>query len=107
MIYAIGVAFVLGYALKWLSGLEEIRYLRSELKVAHAQIAHAVINENAVMPARYVEPEPLKPLSAALQDTVNQWEGADTRAEIEADIRRAQAEGYSEAAIVKQFGGGA
>ncbi len=105
MTYVIGVLIgaVLMYLLRW----EEVRYLRSELKVAHAQIAHAVINENAVMPARYEEPEPLKPLSAALQDTVNQWEGAEIRAETEAEIRRWQAEGYKEAAIVKQFGGGA
>ncbi len=99
---AIGLA--LGALATWLIQRDELKYLRSELKVAHAQIAHAVIQEGATVPPRYEEPAPIEPLSEALRSVVNEWEGADSRATQEAKIRQWQAEGYGEEAILRQYG---
>ncbi len=106
MIYVALAAFVAGYALKWLSGLEEIRYLRAELKQTHNQIAHAVIQERAIIPPREEPVEPIKPLSKKLQEAVDQWEDADSRAVEEAKIRQWLAEDWGEKAILRQYGGG-
>ena len=100
----LAAGLILGAVSTWLVTRGERLYLRDELKVAHAQIAHAVIQERATIPARYEEPEPLEPLSKALQDAVDQWESPDSRATEEAKIRRYLAEGYGEPAILRQYG---
>ena len=100
---AIGLA--LGALGTWLLQRAELKYLRAELKVAHAQIAHAVIQEGATIPPRFEEPEPAKPLSKKLQAVIDEWESADSRAIKEAEIRQYQAEGYGEEAILRQYGG--
>ena len=95
---------ILGALATWLLQRTEIKYLRDELRVAHAQIAHAVIHEGAEIPARYEEPEPIKPLSQELQACVDQWEDVDSRAIEEAKIRQWQAEGWGTEAILRQYG---
>ena len=100
---AIGLA--LGALATWLLQRDERKYLRDELKVAHAQIAHAVIQEGATMPPRFEEPEPVKPLSKGLQGAIDEWESPESRAIEEAKIRHYQAEGWGEEAILRQYGG--
>ena len=82
---------------------EEIKYLREELKVAHAQIAHAVIQERAVIPERVEPPEPIEPLSKELQECVDQWDTVESRAVEEHKIRGWQAEGWDIKTILRQY----
>lgn len=89
---------------KWVD-LGELEYLRNALKMAHAQIAHAVLKEGATVPPVHEPTPPPEPLSKALQDAVGEWEGAEAQASTEAKIRQWLAEGYGEAAILKQLGG--
>ena len=63
MIYALTAGLLRGALATWLLQRTEIKYLRDELRVAHAQIAHAVMSEGATIPARYEEPEPVEPLT--------------------------------------------
>ena len=105
MIYVAIASFVAGAVLAYLSRLEEIRYLRAELKSAHNQIAHAVIQEHAIIPPREEPIEPIKPLSDKLQETVAQWEGAEAQATTVAAIRKHLSDGYSEKAIINMYGG--
>lgn len=104
MIYALVAGLVVGYGLAYLGYREERRYLRDELKVAHAQIAHAVLHDHALIPPR-VEPMPApEPLSGTLQAVVDEWESPDTRATVEQQIRGWLAEGWGETAILRQYG---
>lgn len=100
----LAVGLIAGAVATWLVHRGELQYLREELKAAHAQIAHAVLQEGATIPPRIEEPEPLPPLSNALRDLVDQWESPESRAIEEAKIRQWQAEGYGEAAILRQYG---
>ena len=104
MIYVAAAGLILGALATFLLQRTEIKYLRDELRVAHAQIAHAVIHEGAEIPARYEEPEPIKPLSQELQACVDQWEDVDSRATEEAKIRQWQAEDWGTEAILRQYG---
>ena len=99
---AIGLA--LGALATWLLQRDERKYLRDELKVAHAQIAHAVIQEGATIPPRFEEPEPVKPLSKTLQAVIDEWESPDSLATKEAEIRHWLGEGWGEEAILRQYG---
>ncbi len=83
---------------------EELGYLRTELKVAHAQIAHAVIEEKAQIPMRLEEAPEQKPLTKELQDCVDQWEGAESQAVEESRIRGYLHEGRGIDAIKRQYG---
>ncbi len=100
---AIGLA--LGALATWFLTRDERKYLRDELRVAHAQIAHAVIHEGATVPPRFEEPEEVKPLSKALQATVDEWESPESRATKEAEIRHWLGQGWGEEAILRQYGG--
>ena len=100
------VAFVIGMLISLHATYSEIRYLRDELKGTHAQIAHAVLKEGAVVPPLTEEIEPLKPLPSELQAVVNEWEGADSRLIEETKIRAWMAEGYGIAAILRQYTAG-
>lgn len=104
MIYALAGGLVLGVLLTWLVHRDELKYLRTELRVAQAQIAHAVIHQQAVIPPRTEEVEPLEPLSGALKEVIGQWEGAESQAVEEYKIRGYIAEGWGEAAILRQYG---
>lgn len=104
MIYVAAAGLILGALATWLLQRTEIKYLRDELRVAHAQIAHAVMHEGAEIPARYEEPEPIKPLTSELQACVDQWEDADSRATEEAKIRQWLAEGRLVKSILRQYG---
>jgi hypothetical protein len=107
VIYALAAGLVVGYVLAYLGHREERAWLRDELKIAHAQIAHAVIQDRAVIPARYDPPEPEPPLAAELQAIVNDWESAESRATEEHKIRGWLAEGWGVPAILKQYGANA
>lgn len=100
----LGVGLVLGAIGTWFIGRDDKNYLRDELKVAHAQIAHAVIQEGAQIPARFEAPEPVEPLTKELQECVEQWEDPENQAIEEAKIRRYQDEGYGIPAILRQYG---
>lgn len=100
------VAFMLGVASCYLVHRAEIRYLRSELKGTHAQIAHAVMREGAEVPALFEDMPEIEPLSKKLREIVNEWEDADSRAVQEAKIRGWIAEGWGEKAIIRQFQAG-
>ncbi len=100
---AVVAGFTLGATLAWLISRGEIGYLRAELKGTHAQIAHAVMKEGAIVPPLTEEIEPVKPLPSELQAVVNEWEGADSRVIEEAKIRGYLAEGYGIAAILRQY----
>ena len=102
---ATGLAF--GALLTWLVHRGELKYLREELKVAHAQIAHAVIQEKAIIPQRLEEVEPIKPLSKELRECVEQWDTPESQAVEEAKIRGWQGEGWGEKAILRQYGANA
>lgn len=106
MEYAItlAVGLIVGALATWFIQRTEIRYLRDELKVAHAQIAHAVMKEGAEIPARYEEPEPLEPLDSEYQACITQWEDPESQAIEEAKIRGYIAEGYGKTAILRQYG---
>ncbi len=101
----LATGLILGALATWLIQRGELKYLRDELKVAHAQIAHAVIQEGATVPPRYEEPEPQPALSKALQEAIDEWESPESRAIQEAKIRQWQSEGYGEEAILRQYGG--
>ncbi len=103
MIYALTAGLALGTLATWLLQRTEIKYLRDELRVAHAQIAHAVMKEGAEIPARYEEPEPVEALSNELQECVKQWDSAESQAIEEAKIRQWQAEGWGTKAILRQY----
>jgi hypothetical protein len=104
MIYAFAVGLVLGVTLTYYVHREEVRYLRHELRVAHAQIAHAVIHERAMVPAR-VEPVPEpEPLPGELRDIIDEWEDPESRAVQEARVRGWLAEGWGVPAIKRQCG---
>jgi len=103
----LGIGLTVGSALTWLVQRGHIKYLREELKIAHAQIAHAVIEDKALIPPRLEPIEPPKPLSKKLQDVVNEWEDAESRAVTEAKIRAWQGEGWGEKAILRQYGANA
>ena len=100
----LGVGLVVGALATWFIGRDEKRYLRDELKVAHAQIAHAVIQEGAQIPARFEAPEPVEPLTAELMKCVEQWEGAENQVTEEAKIRQWLAEGRKTSSILRQYG---
>ncbi len=100
----LAIGLTLGALATWLLQRTELHYLRSELRVAHAQIAHAVIQEGATVPPRFEEPAPIEPLSKALQAAVNEWESPESRAVEEAKIRHWQAEGWGEESILRQYG---
>jgi hypothetical protein len=104
VIYALAAGLTIGYTLCYLAYREERKWLRAELRVAHAQIAHAVVHEGATVPARLEPAPPPEPLSGALRECVEQWDTAESRAVEEAKIRGWQAEGWGEAAILKQYG---
>ena len=104
LVIAASIGIVTGAVCAGLVHREELKWLRGELRVAHAQIAHAVIQDHAQVPAR-VEPVPEpEPLSKALTECIEQWEDADSRAVEEAKVRGYLAEGYSEKAVLKLYG---
>ena len=100
----LSIGLALGSLLTWLVHRGELGYLREELKVAHAQIAHAVIEDGALIPPRIEPVEPIKPLSKKLQECVEQWDEPESRAVEEAKIRGWQGEGWGEKAILRQYG---
>jgi hypothetical protein len=105
MIYAFAAGLALGCVATWFVHREELGYLRTELKAAHAQIAHAVlVRGDVVVPPRMEEPVALEPLDREYRDIVEQWEGADSRATEEHKIRGYIAEGWGKAAILRQYG---
>ena len=104
MIYALVAGLAIGALATWLLQRTEIKYLRDELRVAHAQIAHAVMHEGVHVPARYEEPEPIEPLSKRLREAVEQWEDPNNQAIEEAKIRQWLAEDWGEEAILRQYG---
>jgi hypothetical protein len=101
---ALAVGLTLGALATWLLQREQLSYLRSELKVAHAQIAHAVLDQGARVPARLEEVEPLEPLTAELQACVDQWEGPENQATEEAKIRNWLGQGRDMKSILRQYG---
>ncbi len=101
---ALAIGLIVGAAATWLLMREDLTYLRNELRVAHAQIAHAVMSEGAQIPARLEEVEPLKPLSAELQACVDQWEGAENQATEEGKIRNWLGQGRDIRSILRQYG---
>ncbi len=100
----LGIGLIVGAFAAWFIQRDERVYLRDELKVAHAQIAHAVMQEGAQIPARYEAPEPVEPLSKELQECVEQWEGAENQVTEEARIRQWLAEDRSIDSILRQYG---
>ena len=104
MIFALAAGLVTGYVLCYLGYYEERKFLRNELRVAHAQIAHAVVHDRAVIPQRIdPAPEP-EPLPSELQALVEQWDSPESRAVEEHRIRGWLAEGYKIPAIQRQYG---
>ncbi len=101
---SLAIGLIVGALATWLIQRDERRYLREELKVAHAQIAHAVMSEGAQIPARYEEPEPVEPLDSEYQACITQWEDPENQAIEEAKIRSYIAEGYGKPAILRQYG---
>ena len=93
-----------GAVLVHLVRVGELKYLRAELRVAQAQIAHAVVKDGAVIPPRLEEVEPIPPLPSHLQELVDQWEGVESKAVEESKIRNWLAEGWGDAAIMRQYG---
>ncbi len=104
MIYALVAGLVLGVALTHYVHREERKYLRDELKVAHAQIAHAVMVDHAQIPARYEPAPPVEPLPAELLALIQEWEDPESQAVEEAKIRGWLGEGYKIPAIKRQYG---
>ena len=100
----LAASFLVGAIGSTLVHREELKYLRGELRVAHAQIAHAVIHDSAVIPPRIEEVPPLEPLPKELLACVEQWEDAESRAIEEAKIRQWRAEGWGVPAILRQYG---
>ena len=98
------LGMILGAVLVYLLTDEERKYLRAELKAAHAQIAHAVIHEQAQIPARTEEVEPVKPLPSELQAVVDDWDEPESRAVEEAKIRSYLAGGHGIPSILRQYG---
>ena len=103
--FAIGI--ICGAALVWFANRDHQKYLRDELKVAHAQIAHAVMQEGAQVPMRVEEPEPVAALDSDYRACINQWEGAENQLIEEAKIRNWIGQGWGKPAILKQYGVGA
>jgi hypothetical protein len=103
VIYALAAGLIIGALLTWLVHRDELTYLRSELRVAHAQIAHAVMADGAVIPPRAEEVEPPKPLPGPLVEIVNEWESAESRMVEEHRIRGWLAEGWGVGAILRQY----
>lgn len=98
------VVLLIGAFATWFIQRDERIYLRDELKVAHAQIAHAVIAEGAQIPARLEPVEAPEPLTAELRACVEQWEGAENQVTEEARIRQWLAEGRNHKSILRQYG---
>lgn len=105
MTAAILTAFVAGYALAWWHHLDERKWLRAELRVAQAQIAHAVVADGAKIPPRIEPAAELPPLSKRLRAAIEEWEGTEAQANTEANIRKWLGEGYGEEAILRMVGG--
>ena len=102
---AVLAAFAIGYALAYFGHLDERKWLRAELRVAQAQIAHAVVKDGATIPPR-IEPLPeIPPLSARLRAAIEEWEGPEAQANTEANIRKWLGEGHGEEAILRMVGG--
>ena len=101
----LAIGLILGALATWLLQHAELKYLRDELKVAHAQIAHAVIHEGAEIPARYEEPDPIEPLTSELQAVIDEWEDGESRVAVEAQIRNWMGQGWGIEAILRQYGG--
>lgn len=101
---ALMVGLIVGSALTWLVHREELQYLRGELKVAHAQIAHAVIEDRAVIPPRLEPVPPPDPLPSELRPCVEQWDSPESQAIEEHKIRGYLAEGYGIPAILRLYG---
>ena len=97
---------LIGALATWLLMREDLTYLRDELRVAHAQIAHAVMSEGAQVPPRIEEIEPPKPLTSELQACVDEWEDPESRAVEELKIRGWLAEGRAIKSILRQYGAG-
>lgn len=95
---------IIGAFGSWFIQRDERKYLRDELRVAHAQIAHAVIHDKAEIPARYEEPEPVQPLDSDYQACIKQWEGKENQITVEAEIRNYIGQGWGKVAILKQYG---
>ncbi len=100
----LAVGLIVGAAATWLLMREDLTYLRDELRVAHAQIAHAVMSEGAQIPARLEEVEPLKPLDSEYQACIQQWEGAENQVIEEAKIRNWIGQGWAKESILRQYG---
>ena len=103
MIYPLVAGLLIGALATWFLQRTEIKYLRDELRVAHAQIAHAVMQDGAVIPPRFEEPEPIEPLPEKLQACVDQWDTADSRATEEAQIRNWLGQGRHVDSILRQY----
>ena len=69
----LAIGLTLGAIATWLLQRDERKYLRDELKIAHAQIAHAVLTDGATVPPRFEEPEPLQPSSKGSQAAIDEW----------------------------------
>ena len=95
---------LLGAATAWLLQRDERKYLRDELRAAHSQIAHAVLQEGATVPPRVEPLEPLEPLTAELSACVEQWDSPESQAVEEAKIRNWLAQGWGIPAILRQYG---
>lgn len=100
----LALGLTLGAGATWALQRTHLAYLRDELKAAHAQIAHAVIHDNAEIPARTEEIEPVKPLPKELQAIVDDWEEPESRAVEENKIRSYLAGGYGIPSILRLYG---
>ena len=105
------IGLLAGFVAAWLARREAVAILREELRrsreaeVVAADRLLAAWKEGAVVPPRPpAEPFRQLPLPEALREEVDQWADPEVRAEVEAKIRKLQAEGLAQEAIILKLG---